>query len=320
MRCTNPAPATGRNGIEGGAGGAAAGETHPMPLVGPVPWEVHKFGGAALENAALYKRCGDRVIAESQRRVAAIPSAVVVSAAKGMTDMLLDIVNASTAAGAQGLAKATALLDGAIGQQTVIVTELLAANAAEAAETICQQLEADRVAITNVLLCVNLLRTASEATVEYIAGYGEIWSARVLTAYLKSAGAAAAMLDARDVLVVETKAGTTLGAKGGAVDVEVLPNYSESASRLEEWWTEGAGRAVHCSAPVVVITGFVASKINLLHFIENVLENCCQEHQCPLGSAHSVSGVLGRQPATFYCMLKCARCIDDVTIDDVTAF
>ena len=71
----------GRNGNMGAAGNGAdgaGGQSPAIPLEGPVPWEVHKFGGAALENAALYKRCGDRVIAESQRRVAPIPSAVVV--------------------------------------------------------------------------------------------------------------------------------------------------------------------------------------------------------------------------------------------------
>lgn len=234
----------GRNNGKGSGSGAGAEEAHDMPLIGPVPWEVHKFGGAALENASLYKRCGDRVIAESKRRIGAIPSAVVVSAAKGMTDMLLNIVKASSRAGAESFAAATTLLDAAIDRQKSIVEELLsAAGAAEAAAVISRQLDEDRASITNVLQCVNLLRTASEATTEYIAGYGEIWSARTLTAYLQSTtGAAAAMLDARDVLVVETKAGTTLGAKGGAVDVEVLPDYNESAIRLEEWWTSGPGR------------------------------------------------------------------------------
>jgi hypothetical protein len=41
----------------------------------------------------------------------------------------------------------------------------------------------------------------------------QVWSARLLTAYLLSQGAAAAMIDARQVLVVNAK-DTTLGAKG----------------------------------------------------------------------------------------------------------
>lgn len=31
------------------------------------PWEVHKFGGASLATADLYRRCGDQLLAESVR-------------------------------------------------------------------------------------------------------------------------------------------------------------------------------------------------------------------------------------------------------------
>jgi aspartokinase len=106
-------------------------------MEGPVPWEVHKFGGAALANAGLFKLCGDLalagkqyvlattlfshlhphphpnayltvhpalccdVVAESKRRAQSIPTAIVVSAAAGVTDSLLEIAN--TAKEVEGL-------------------------------------------------------------------------------------------------------------------------------------------------------------------------------------------------------------------------
>ena len=51
-------------------------------------WGVHKFGGASLNDAELYKTCGDLLISESETQGNA-PTAAIVSAAGGMTDALV---------------------------------------------------------------------------------------------------------------------------------------------------------------------------------------------------------------------------------------
>ena len=47
-----------------------------------------------------------------------------------------------------------------------------------------------------------ILRDASRGTFDMVTGYGEIWSAQLLSALLRSKGSDADWLDARDVLVV----------------------------------------------------------------------------------------------------------------------
>jgi len=52
-------------------------------------WEVHKFGGASLATAELYRTVGDLLLQEAAGRGnGSIPTMAVVSARGGMTDLL----------------------------------------------------------------------------------------------------------------------------------------------------------------------------------------------------------------------------------------
>ena len=52
-------------------------------------WEVHKFGGASLATAELYRTVGDLLLQEAAGRGSgSIPTMAVVSARGGMTDLL----------------------------------------------------------------------------------------------------------------------------------------------------------------------------------------------------------------------------------------
>ena len=69
----------------------------PVELAKPAPtatkpWEVHKFGGASLATAALYKECSDLLITEANREGA--PTMAIVSAKGGVTDRLVEVVSA----------------------------------------------------------------------------------------------------------------------------------------------------------------------------------------------------------------------------------
>ena len=64
-----------------------------------------------------------------------------------------------------------------------------------------------------VVRAVSLIKTVPATTMELVTGYGEVWSAQTMHAYLQSAGVPSAWLDAREVLVVEQTGGAA-GRKG----------------------------------------------------------------------------------------------------------
>ena len=76
---------------------------------------------------------------------------------------------------------------------------------------------------------------------EFVAGDGELWSAQLLLAYLKSQGHRSAWLDARKVLVVEPNTNS------------VTIYWSFSKQKLQAW------RANHPDTNLLVITGYIAS-------------------------------------------------------------
>jgi hypothetical protein len=81
------------------------------PNASPNPWEVHKFGGASLADAALYRKVGDLLVSESNGRAmkeegsdeerpsGPIPTMAVVSARGGMTDQLVAVVDSALEVG-----------------------------------------------------------------------------------------------------------------------------------------------------------------------------------------------------------------------------
>jgi hypothetical protein len=78
---------------------AVVAETIPkvsMPAQAKQEWEVHKFGGASLNDAALYKTVGDLLVEESKGRGdGAIPTMAIVSAMGGMTDQLIKVITSA---------------------------------------------------------------------------------------------------------------------------------------------------------------------------------------------------------------------------------
>lgn len=221
-------------------------------------WEVHKFGGASLETAELYATVGDLLIKESRGRGDGfIPTMAVVSAKGGMTDLLVQVVD-------------NALLD--MNQAQIAVQEAVTSQIA-----VLQELVPDRPDITNALIdnfrqdekdilsvvqSLRMIQTVPAVTMEVVTGFGEIWSAQTLYAYLKAVDAApTAWVDARDVLIVKGAGNTGLGEKGAASTGGVTPLWAETEQRLEQWWTNHDELSSHDYsniAPIVIVTGFVA--------------------------------------------------------------
>ena len=70
-----------------------------LPKTAQAMWEVHKFGGASLATAGLYRQCADLLISESEKSLdtagSCAPTMAIVSAKGGVTDRLIGVVEAS---------------------------------------------------------------------------------------------------------------------------------------------------------------------------------------------------------------------------------
>jgi aspartokinase/homoserine dehydrogenase 1 len=113
-----------------------------------------------------------------------------------------------------------------------------------------------------------MINTVPSVTMEVVSGYGEIWSAQTLNAYLQTKNIPCDWIDARPILMVKSDS-SGLGEKGAAATGGVLPLWDETAVRLKNWWnTVGLDKGmIDCDyksgqSPIVVVTGFVASTID----------------------------------------------------------
>ena len=193
-------------------------------------WKIHKFGGSSLADAECFRRVAGIVLEMSGERLG-----IVVSAMGGMTDALInlavlaerddDAYNADLdAIGERYAATARELLDGAA------LVSILDAWSRDADD------------VRDVLKAIALVKSAPQRSRDVVAGYGEIWSARMLAAYLGQEDAArgGAWIDARQVVTVRN---TELGPS-------VL--WDASQARFDEVVPGDF-------AGIAVITGFIAT-------------------------------------------------------------
>ena len=202
-----------------------------MPEDDPASWVVHKFGGSSVADAECFGRVASIVEAQASPRLA-----VVLSACKGVTDGLLNLVSLAERRD-----------DSYRGHLDALRTRHAAiANAVlrpESARSYMTRFDADCQDIASVLQTVGLTRSAARNVTDLIAGYGEIWSTRLFRQLLEermNRPGAIQWIDTRDALVVEW------GPLGPAVQ------WAESRARLHAL-IPPAGDAT------LVITGFIAS-------------------------------------------------------------
>jgi len=213
-------------------------------------WGVHKFGGASLETADLYKTCGDLLVSQSQEAQNQATAAIV-SAAGGMTDALIGVVNAAVSDMAEGKKRLKAAGD----RQKSMLLELVPGKP-ELTDPVIAAIDSDMKGVEAMLLAASNMRGVPPQMLELIAGLGEVWSAQTLSAYLNTAGVKSAWVDARDVLIVPDSSAGGVGEKGTAMDT-IEPVWSDTTSRLQGWWEKTFSDEK--DAPFLVITGFVCS-------------------------------------------------------------
>ena len=165
------------------------------------PWKIHKFGGSSLADAACFRRVGGLLLDYRDERIG-----VVVSAMGGMTDALLNLVTLAERDDAGFVGQLET-----IGERYVTTTKDLVDGAARVA--VLDAWSQDAEDIKDVLKAIALVKSAPQRSRDVVAGYGEIWSARLLAAYLGQAAAdrGGTWIDARDVLTVShTELGPTV--------------------------------------------------------------------------------------------------------------
>jgi bifunctional aspartokinase / homoserine dehydrogenase 1 len=155
-------------------------------------WRVFKFGGSSVADAACMRRVADIIEGEP-----AGPLAVVLSACKGVTDGLLDLVSLAERQEptAPGLA--------AIRQRHIdIATEMCTPEDVTAFAT---AFDADAADVEQRLRATAEARSATQETRDVVAGYGELWSTRLFARSLASRGKRGPVrwLDARDIVEVQ---------------------------------------------------------------------------------------------------------------------
>ncbi|HEV7984525.1 MAG TPA: bifunctional aspartate kinase/homoserine dehydrogenase I [Steroidobacteraceae bacterium] len=207
-------------------------------------WVVHKFGGSSVADA----RCFERVatIAEtpsllSASRSHAVPArvAVVLSACKGVTDELLQLVALAERQDQSWRARLADVRDRHAG----IASELLEPKVA--AEYLAE-FDRDCADLTGVLQTTSLMRSAAQSVSDLAAGFGEIWSTRLFHRYLRQRGVRQGVqwIDARRCVTVEW------GPLGPGVQ------WQRSRAQLEALLGADAGRS---QSATLVITGFIAT-------------------------------------------------------------
>lgn len=203
-------------------------------------WQVHKFGGSSLADADCFRQVADILLAQEDGR-----QAVVVSAMAKMTDALLSLVAAAEKS-ADAIAPGLEML---AGRYESTARELL--PEAELAPLL-GAFEGDLADARDVLHAISLVRAAADRSRDLIAGFGELWSSRLLAAYLSERNGQADIarpvrwIDARQIIVI---------SHGELGPVVQWAECRQRARRALDDMQDGTA----------VITGYIASEISGLY-------------------------------------------------------
>jgi aspartokinase/homoserine dehydrogenase 1 len=210
----------------------------------PQAWVVHKFGGSSVADADCFARVATIVESQPQTRLG-----VVLSACKGVTDVLLGLV-------AQAERQDSAWRDGLAALRSrheKIAATLLDPTAAKEYLT---EFDRNCVDLAGVLQTTSVMRSAAQTVRDLVAGYGEIWSTQLFHRYLAQRGRRRGVrwIDARRCVTV------LWGPLGPAVQ------WDESRAKLDGLLhaagIDPAAAGVAAGEATLVITGFIASDPN----------------------------------------------------------
>lgn len=195
-------------------------------------WNVHKFGGSSVKDANCFQQVA-RILRTLPKQKFDCGTAVVVSAMGGITDQLINLTQTAVS----GDSAFSERLESIRNRHVDVAQTLLDS---ERCQSFCSSLEQNCKDLQEILRGLSLLKSHSERAIEFISGYGELWSAQLLNFYLQSIGLKSQWLDAREVLRVEAQANN------------VLVNWSASQLNLDKQLKKD-------TSDFLVITGYIAS-------------------------------------------------------------
>ncbi|MFN8370733.1 MAG: bifunctional aspartate kinase/homoserine dehydrogenase I [Bacteriovoracaceae bacterium] len=186
--------------------------------------QVHKFGGSSLANSDCMSIVANIVTQKENQG-----STIVVSAMKGVTDQLIEVTKGNAS-------KKLGLI---LKQHLTCIENLSAKTQNSQLKNVADIIKKD------VKELVKFLKHAkpTNETIEYVSGYGEIWSAQIFNSYLLDLGHKTHYLDARKVLVVDSKP--------YSVDV----NWKITQKKCDQFYKKIK------SKEFVIVTGFIASTL-----------------------------------------------------------
>ena len=156
-------------------------------------WTVHKFGGTSLADADCFRR-----VAQIMLEQPAGNRGVVVSAVGGVTNLLFDLIDRAS--------RQKPLKDAMATLRRLHLDLASALLTPDRAVAFVEQFESDIADIQCVLQALSLVKATSRRSQDMVSGYGELWSAGLLSALLAGRSDVkedVLCIDARDVLLVE---------------------------------------------------------------------------------------------------------------------
>ena len=187
---------------------------------------VHKFGGTSVADAERYRHVARLLLARDEYE-----QITVVSAMKGVTDALIELCGLASRSRGEWRDKWHELR----ARHRGAVVSLLGESSGPTLEWLDERFDK----LAEILAALAVIGELPSEVLDRVQGLGEVCSARLLGDYLKSLGEDCAVLDAREVLVVEHS------------DLGVVVDWDISGQRLAHWRAKNPQRRV-------VVTGFVA--------------------------------------------------------------
>ena len=202
--------------------------SNPLPAPAAVAPRtvVHKFGGTSVADAERYRHVAGLLLARDEA-----VQVTVVSAMKGVTDALIELAELA----AQNRDEWRDRWHDVRARHRAAAVSLLGEHAGATVEWLDARFEH----LAEILSALAVIGELPREVLDRVQGLGEVYSAHLLGHHLQAIGEDCAVLDAREVLVVDR------GELGVDVDWQI------SAQRLAGWRQQHPHKRV-------VVTGFVA--------------------------------------------------------------
>ena len=237
-------------------------------------WEVHKFGGTSVASAECFLRVA-RIV--EQQQISSHKQLCVVVSAMGGKPKVTDLLLGTVAAAAQRKDEEVEATMQMIMEKHAVCLDALDSIPLEEKDRLKSIIQNDIGNIRDILKTVSLMKWQAMRISELVAGYGEIWSAQILSSLLDHRAQSVdnpygslrhrfQFLDARRVIVVEEDdpsiANTATGGGAGGICWETCSKQLTNVYGKEWNNIVSNGDIEHSTMMHFVATGYVASNSN----------------------------------------------------------